>query len=57
MTNEKVIKALKSMRTYCSSTQLEELDYAIKVLEKLDMEGISNPLETDFSKIKEEEKK
>lgn len=57
MTNEKAIKALKSIRTYCSSTLLDELEYAIKVLEKLDMEGISNPLETDFSKVKEGDEK
>jgi hypothetical protein len=29
MTNEKAIKALRTIKTYCSATQLEELDYAI----------------------------
>ena len=51
MTNEKALKALQQIKTYCSPTQLEELDYAIEVLEKLEKDGIKDPLETDFSSI------
>ena len=51
MTNEKALKALRQIKTYCSATQLEELDYAIEVLEKLDNEGIKDPLATDFTKL------
>lgn len=51
MTNEKAIKALQQIKTYCSATQLEELDYAIEVLEKLEKDGIKEPLKTDFSKL------
>ena len=51
MTNEKALKALQQIKTYCSATQLEELDYAIEVLEKLEKAGIKEPLTTDFSKL------
>ena len=51
MTNEKAIKALRTIKTYCSATQLEELDYAIEVLEKLEKDGIKEPLATDFSTL------
>lgn len=56
MTNKDVIEALQSIRTYCSADCLEKLDYAIEVIQKLDREGIENPLETDFSKINKEGK-
>ena len=42
MTNEKAIKALRQIKTYCSATQLEELDYAIEVLEKLKKTALRN---------------
>ena len=51
MTNEKALNALRQIKTYCSATQLEELDYAIDVLEKLEKDDIKNPLATDFSII------
>ena len=51
MTNEKAIKALRTIKTYCSATQLEELDYAIEVLEKLEKDGIKEPLAADFNKL------
>ncbi len=50
MTNEKAIKALEQMKTYVSANSLDELDYAIEVLKKLEKDGVKNPLETDFSK-------
>lgn len=50
MTTEKVIEALKEIKTYTSAKLLDELDYAIKVMEKLQKEGIEHPLETDFKK-------
>ena len=52
MTNEKALKALQQIKTYCSATQLEELDYVIEVIEKLEKEGIKDPLSTDFTKLK-----
>ena len=48
MTNEKALKALRQIKTYCTATQLEELDYAIEVLEKLEKDGIKDPLTIDF---------
>ncbi len=52
MTNEKAIKALLQMKTYVSANSMEELEYAIEVLEKLQKDGVENPLETDFSQLK-----
>ncbi|MCH5293151.1 MAG: hypothetical protein J1E07_05425 [Treponema sp.] len=51
MTNEKALKALRQIKTYCSASQLDELEYAISVLEKLEKDGVKNPLETDFTKL------
>ncbi len=51
MTNQQAVKGLKTIKTYCSSTLLEELEYAIKVIEKLERDGVADPLNTDFSKI------
>lgn len=51
MTNEKALKALRQIKTYCSASQLDELEYAISVLEKLERDGVKNPLETDFTKL------
>lgn len=50
MTNEKAIKALEQIKTYCSATNLEELDYVIEVMKKLHADGIKDPLNTDFKK-------
>lgn len=50
MTNEKAIKALEQIKTYCSATNLEELDYVISVMKKLQADGITEPLNTDFKK-------
>ncbi|MBS7266668.1 MAG: hypothetical protein SPK18_01075 [Treponema sp.] len=52
MTNEKALKALQQIKTYCSATQLDELEYVISVLEKLEKDGITDPLNTDFSTLK-----
>lgn len=57
MTNDEIIKNLKQIKTYCATNLLESLEYAIKVMQKLDLEGIENPLEADFSKLKEGEEK
>jgi len=54
MTNKEVLSALKQMKTYCSPDALSKLDYAIKVIEKLDSDGVENPLKTDFTKLKKE---
>jgi len=51
MTNEKVIVALKEIKNYCAANLLAELDYAIKVMEKLEKDGVKQPLETDFTKV------
>lgn len=52
MTNEKAIKALKQIKTYCSATLLDELDYVTQVMQKLENDGIADPLNTDFTKLK-----
>jgi len=52
MNNEKVIEALKQIKTYCAANLLDELDYAIKVMEKLAKDGVEKPLDTDFTKLK-----
>lgn len=52
MNNEKAIKALEQVKTYVSANSLDELDYAIEVLKKLEKEGVKDPLSTDFSTIK-----
>ena len=53
MTNEKAIKALRQIKTYGAATMLDELDYVLQVMEKLEKSGIKNPLETDFTKLQE----
>ena len=53
MTNEKALKALRQIKTYCSASQLDELEYAIAVLEKLEKDGIKDPLNENFSKGQE----
>ena len=51
MTNEKAIAALNEIKTYCAANMLQELDYVIKVMEKLKKDGVEKPLETDFTKL------
>ena len=51
MTIEKTVKALKQIRVSTAATVLEELDYAIEVLEKLEKDGIKEPLATDFKNL------
>ena len=53
MTNEKAIKALRQIKTYCAATMLDELDYVLQVMEKREKSGIKNPLETDCTKLQE----
>lgn len=50
MTNEKAIKALKEIKTYCAATSLDALEYVIQVMEKLEKDGVKEPLKTDFTK-------
>ncbi|MCR5253269.1 MAG: hypothetical protein K6C98_06090 [Treponema sp.] len=52
ITNEKALKALEQMKTYCSATNLDELNYVIKVMKKLRDAGVTKPLEADFSSLK-----
>ena len=52
MTNEKAISALKKIKNYCSASLLDELEYVIEVMEKLHKDGISDPLNTDFTNLK-----
>ena len=52
MTNKEVLDALRQIKTYCAAGSLDKLNYAIKVIEKLDNDGIEKPLKTDFTKLK-----
>lgn len=52
MTNDKALKALRHIKNYCSASELEELNYVISVIEKLNKDGIDDPLNTDFKKFK-----
>lgn len=52
MTNKQAIESLKKIKTYTAAGLLEVIDYLIKVLEKLDKDGIDDPLNADFSKLK-----
>lgn len=51
MTNEKAIKALEQIKTYVTANSLDEVDYAIDVLKRLEKAGVSSPLEADFTKL------
>ncbi len=51
MTNKTVIDALKQMKTYCAADSLDKLNYAIAVIEKLENDGVQNPLTTDFTSL------
>lgn len=53
MTNENALKALKEIKTYCAASLLDELDYVIKVMEKLIKDDVTEPLTTDFTKLKD----
>lgn len=48
---ENAIQALKEIENYCNVHCLEELNYTIEVLEKLEKEGINDPLNADFSAV------
>ncbi len=52
MTNAQAIEALKKIKTYTAAGLLDVVDYVIKVLEKLEKDGIKDPLSTDFTKAK-----
>ena len=52
ITNEKALKALEQMKTYCSATNLDELNYVIKVIKRLKDAGVTDPLKADFSAAK-----
>lgn len=52
MTNKQAIDSLKKIKTYTAAGLLEVVDYIIKVLEKLEKDGIDDPLNTDFTKSK-----
>lgn len=54
MTNKTVIDALKQIKTYCAADSLDKLEYAIAVIEKLDADGVQQPLKTDFTKVAKE---
>ncbi|MBP5707334.1 MAG: hypothetical protein J6W76_08600 [Spirochaetales bacterium] len=56
MTNKTVINTLDNIKLYCSAEQLDILEYAIEVFQKLDKDGIEKPLETDFSVLTKGEK-
>lgn len=51
MTNNDAIKILTELLTYCSATSLDAVNYTIAVLEKLEEQGVSEPLNTDFTKL------
>jgi len=51
MTNEEAIKALKEIKTYCAAAQLDKLDYVVSVMEKLEKDGVKDPLSADFTKV------
>lgn len=46
MTNLDAVKALNDIKTYAQANALDALDYAIKVLEKLEKDGVKDPLKT-----------
>ncbi|MBS7261575.1 MAG: hypothetical protein MJ185_09840 [Treponema sp.] len=50
MTNVEAVKALKDIKTYAQAKSLDALDYAIKVLEKLEKDGVKAPLESKEGK-------
>lgn len=53
VSNEKALKALEQIKTYCAATNLDELNYVIKIMKKLQAAGISEPLKADFSRLKQ----
>ena len=55
MTNKEAINTLYNIKIYCAAKQLDDLEYAIEVLEKLDKDGIDKPLDTDFTVLKKGE--
>lgn len=51
MTNKKAIESLKQIKTYTAAGLLDVIEYIIQVLEKLEKDGVSDPLNTDFTKL------
>ena len=51
MDNKQAIESLKQIKTYTAAGLLDDIDYVIQVLEKLDKDGIKDPLNTDFTKL------
>ncbi len=51
MTNTDAINALEQIKTYTSAELLDELEYVLEIMKKLEKAGISNPLKADFSKL------
>ena len=56
MTNNEVLDALKKIKTYCAADLLDKLNYAIAIVEKLESDGVKNPLKTDFKSLSKEGK-
>lgn len=52
ITNEKALKALEQIKTYCAATNLDEINYAIQVIKRLSDAGVTKPLKADFSGLK-----
>ncbi len=52
ITNEQALKALAEIKTYCAAKNLNELRYVIDVLKHLESQGITDPLNTDFTALK-----
>lgn len=46
MTNPKAVAALNDLMIYANARSLDALEYAIEVLEKLEKQGITRPLES-----------
>ena len=60
MTNDEVIQALEQVKTYCSSSLIDPLDYAIHVFRRFERAGVEDPVHADYSKLaptQEEEEK
>lgn len=51
MTNTEVIEALEQVKTYCSSSLIDPLDYAIHVFRRFERAGVEDPVHADYSKL------
>ena len=52
MTLKEAIKSLEQIKTYTSAGTLDVVNYIVEILEKLEKAGITDPLNTDFTKLK-----